>query len=215
MTVSTGRSIGQLSLTITGASLALGLILQSVWNQRSAQAREGRNKTLLVGTLPDGANDTRRGNPHETGLLISQSTIGPSHTVTAIVPETDHGSSLQKSHRSGDDVCDESPPHSQTPLIVVCRGEQCAVQGSAATLIEIEELCAEVRRQSSGPEDPLHRLSVCTSACTLQCDFAPNLTTNGSAGLVTYQKVMGNQPSIEIIDCTHDCREAWCKQPAH
>lgn len=62
-----------------------------------------------------------------------------------------------------------------SPVILVCRGVDCAGLGSAATLVEIEELCAEVRSSCAGADV----LSVGTTACTQQCTSSPNVHRGG------------------------------------
>ena len=62
-----------------------------------------------------------------------------------------------------------------SPAILVCRGVDCAGLGSAATLVEIEELCAEVRSSCAGADV----LSVGTTACTQQCTSSPNVHRGG------------------------------------
>lgn len=69
------------------------------------------------------------------------------------------------------------PPIAGMPSILVCRGVDCAGLGSAATLVEIEELCSEARERVGG----LEGLTVGTTACTLQCEKAPNCHAYGGA----------------------------------
>ena len=64
-----------------------------------------------------------------------------------------------------------------SPAILVCRGVDCAGLGSAATLVEIEELCAEVRSSCAGAD----LLSVGTTACTQQCTSSPNVVALAAA----------------------------------
>ena len=67
--------------------------------------------------------------------------------------------------------------------IVVCGGVDCAGLGSGATLLEIEELCAEEAAAGNA-------IDVACGACTLQCANAPVVNVhkasedNGGRGLV-------------------------------
>lgn len=63
--------------------------------------------------------------------------------------------------------------------ILVCRGVDCAGSGSAVTLTELEELCSEVREQSTGANAAsMQSMRVSTSVCTGQCAWAPNVNVS-------------------------------------
>ena len=65
------------------------------------------------------------------------------------------------------------PAHERRARVVVCSGVDCTGLGGGAVLLEIEELCAEVR--SSGG---LRHFEAVSGVCTLQCANAPNVNVH-------------------------------------
>ena len=91
-----------------------------------------------------------------------------------------------------------------SPAILVCRGVDCAGLGSAATLVEIEELCAEVRSSCAGADV----LSVGTTACTQQCTSSPNVHRGGDlhGRVVAMARCSGG----EVVCSRSVCRHRSC-----
>ena len=96
------------------------------------------------------------------------------------------------------------PASPDAPRILVCRGVDCAGLGSAATLLELEELCAHARGTAAGEDDPLGALTVCAVACTNQCAFAPTVSTAGRAGCDSYKKIDSARRCADVLRSVTD-----------
>ena len=98
---------------------------------------------------------------------------------------------------------DDISAHEDAPRILVCRGVDCAGLGSAATLLELEELCAHARDAATG-DDPLGALTVCATSCTNLCAFAPTVSTAGRAGCESYKQVDSARRCADVLGAVTD-----------